>query len=365
MCAVATSLISVMVWLPATSPGEQGECNDTYEIAAAVAVPILPPALRELLELNSGAFQKAAAPGAYFSSGSKVTTGERQWHYVWLDIDGGAGTIDQRREAAKCFPREREKARALYESRHMPGGGLLPWVVEDRYEDLVQAFRLGDAEKIAAEAGALLHFAVDAALPFNTTMIFSSPGFRPAPPPEHPLTRMQNRYHNDLIQRLRKQLDFEVRVSPDRIRPVESVLDATFDALLKAHWAADELIAIEASEACLEKLAERAAPILETQIEAGALLSANLIVAAWTQAGKPELKTATAAQRVAASHQAVAVSYVGSRNSTVYHRSDCAHVARIKAENRVTFESADKARAAGRTPCQTCKPDAAEKPPPR
>jgi hypothetical protein len=114
-----------------------------------------------------------------------------------------------------------------------------------------------------------------------------------------------------------------------------------------------------------DRWAERLAAILETRIESGVLLAANLITAAWEEAGKPDLRTAAVppSEVVAVPHPD-SVLYVGSQNSTVYHRPDCNHASRIKLENRVTFDSQDRARAAGRTPCKTCKPDAPEKPAP-
>lgn len=303
------------------------------------------------------------------ASGSTMTAGEPQWHYVMLDIaagaanrseprqEGGGPSLEERRAEARRFPRERDKAMALYENCGVREGGLLPWVVQDRYEAAVQAFRSGEPERIVAEAGVLLHFCVDAAMPCNTA------SDRPR----------RQRDQTELFNRLKKHLEYEVRVAPHRLSPVQNALDATFDVLLDAHRAADELIAIEDAalpverEAYMEEWAERAASILETQIESGALLAANLIAAAWAEAGKPELTTAASIPptRVEAVPHAVAVLYVGSRNSTVYHHADCSHVPRIKLENRVTFDTQEQARAAGRTPCKTCKPDAPDKPPPR
>lgn len=46
--------------------------------------------------------------------------------------------------------------------------------------------------------------------------------------------------------------------------------------------------------------------------------------------------------------------FVGSRNSSVYHHSDCAQAERIKAENRVGWESETEALAEGRKPCSLC-----------
>jgi hypothetical protein len=377
MCGAAAILLSLISWSAAASTSDHVECSDPYELASAAAVPVLPIPLRTFFEAHVEALRKAASPGARIPSGSKVTSGDDQWHYVSLDVaagpvsrseprlEGGGPSLEDRRASARRFPRERDQAAALYESCGTREGGLLPWVVEDRYESLVQAFRHGEADKIVVEAGVLLHFAVDAALPFNTT------GDR---------VRRQ-RYHTELIHRLQKRLEYEVRVSSDRLSPIASALDATFEALLDAHEAAEELIALDADvgaqlgvregdalpaarEALLDKLAERAAPILEARIEAGALLAADLIASAWTLAGKPELKTAAvvAPPSPAPAPPVAAGGFVGSRNSTVYHRNTCTHAAKIRPENRVTFESVEKAKAASRTPCKTCKPDAPAKP---
>jgi hypothetical protein len=377
MCGAAVILLSLISWSAAASTPDHVECNDPYEIAAAAAVPVLPTPLRTFFEAHSEALRKAAAPGARIPSGSKFTSGDEQWHYVSLDVAAGAATrseprpegsgpsLEERRAAARRFPRERDKATALYESCGTREGGLLPWVVEDRCESLVQAFRHGEADKIVVEAGVLLHFAVDAALPFNTTT-----------------DRVpRQRYHTDLIHRLQKRLEYEVRVSPDRLSPVKNALDATFEVLLDSHRVADELIALDAGvatelpvreddalpaarEALADRLAERAAPILETRIEAGALLAADLIASAWTQAGKPELKTAAvvAPPSPAPAPHVAAGGFVGSRNSTVYHRSTCPHAVKIKPDNRVIYESVEKAKAASRTPCKACKPDGPAKP---
>lgn len=352
MAVMAASLVP---WSAAASPPEYTECPELYDIAVSAAVPVLPAPLRVFFETRLKPLRQAAAPTARVASGSKFSTDDRQQHYVLLDVAAREGDVEERRAAARRFPKERAKAMALYERCGIREGGVLPWEVQDRYEATVQAFRTGETEKIVAEAGLLLHFSVDAAMPFNTT---AERGRR-------------QRDTADLLNKLKGRLEYEVRVAPDRLAPVADPLEATFDVLLEAHHAADQMNSIHLSaspaapEAHAEKLAERAAPILETRIESGALLAANLIAAAWTQAGKPDLKTAAPPPSpVAAIPHGDTRLYVGSQNSTVYHRPDCSHVSRIKLENRVTFDSQDQARAAGRTPCKACKPDAPQKPAP-
>jgi len=47
---------------------------------------------------------------------------------------------------------------------------------------------------------------------------------------------------------------------------------------------------------------------------------------------------------------------LGSVNSNRYHRPDCRHIADIKAENIIIFQSRKDAEARGYIPCKTCKP---------
>jgi len=48
--------------------------------------------------------------------------------------------------------------------------------------------------------------------------------------------------------------------------------------------------------------------------------------------------------------------YVGSTDSTTFHRLMCRHVNRILLENQIQFANRDEAVAKGYMPCQTCKP---------
>jgi methylphosphotriester-DNA--protein-cysteine methyltransferase len=50
--------------------------------------------------------------------------------------------------------------------------------------------------------------------------------------------------------------------------------------------------------------------------------------------------------------------YVASKFSVQYHLSTCKKAKRIQIQNRVTFDSAEKAVNAGYLPCGKCKPPA-------
>ncbi|NLZ07122.1 MAG: hypothetical protein GXY19_18290 [Phycisphaerae bacterium] len=49
-------------------------------------------------------------------------------------------------------------------------------------------------------------------------------------------------------------------------------------------------------------------------------------------------------------------SFVGSRNSAVFHRADCPLALKIVQRNLVTYATRDEAIAAGKRPCKSCQP---------
>ena len=51
-----------------------------------------------------------------------------------------------------------------------------------------------------------------------------------------------------------------------------------------------------------------------------------------------------------------AASYVGNKNSKIFHYTDCSSAAKMKAENRVSFNSRDEAVGNGYRPCKKCSP---------
>ena len=181
-----------------------------------------------------------------------------------------------------------------------------------------------------------------------------------------------------LVKQLQERLDYEVRVWPGRFDPVQDSLEAAFAVLLEAHKALEPLMRIDEQvsarltgaktqepgaflDAYFEAVSVQSGPILEARLEGAALLGANLIGGAWMKAGCPPLKVST--RHAVESEESVSPPgskpgfFVGSRNSTIFHTPTCSHALRIKPENLVRFGSVEEARAAGRKPCQTCRPD--------
>ncbi len=361
------------------------ESPDAYEIAVTTAVPVLPPPLRGFFEAHLDGLAQAATARLASASTTGSFPGEMDWHYVGLDVSAGQTDPSTRMAAARTFPRDRTAATTLFKRHRCTDGGSLPWVLQERYTALVETFRAGDAKAIVHDAGVLLHFATDAALPFNTTMDrdgagtghlrWSAAGNASGTGLVHRTVR--HRCQLGLLDRLRSRLDYEVRVAPGRYVPVENLIDAVFAVLLDSHRSLDALLAIDAatiadlgitdaptfmagSDAFYDRFADQAVPVIEARLEAGALLAAKLIATAWVQAGSPipdswnvpgTVLTNRSASGDQASHR-----FIGSRNSTVFHQVGCSHAKRIKPANKVYFEAVQAARDAGRTPCKSCNP---------
>ena len=356
----------------------QEESPAAYSIVTTTAVSVLPRPLRGLFDARLDALQQSATAELATAPSTDPSCEDRGRHYVMLDVVAGG---DVRR-----FPQDRAHAKRLFKQRGARCGGELPWVLLDQYAALVQAFRSGAADRIVYQAGRLLHFATDASLPFSTTAdrdgqnagaFLCTAAECDRGGASHRTVR--HRYQVGLVETLRDRLHFEVRVHPGRLRGVTDPRQAVFDARFDAHDLLDELVKMDAevlaglgvrdaptflssAEAYYRELADRAAWAVETRLEAGALLGAELITAAWTEAGKPQIHVASAlpapAESGASARRHVGSPYVASRNSKVFHKASCPHAQRIKPQNLVGFESVEAARKTGREPCKTCRPQA-------
>ena len=359
---------------------------EVYEIVTATAVTVVPEPIRPFFEANVETLKGAAVAGRSSPTPADVGADVDELHYIMLDVGAVKDGPEARRIAARRFPHDQDAARKFFKRHKVRAGGLLPWVVHDRYHGLVRAFRAQDHSAVLEASGELLRSAADASLPFNTTAdpdgeVTGNLGWRPKDVRDacegHRTVR--HRFHIGLIRRFRRQFEHEVRVWPSRFRHVSEPTEAAFEVLRDAHDCLPQLLTIDAdltaqlditdaasflasSEAFYTHLLRRAGPTMESRLEAGVLLGANLVGSAWTEAGSPSLVPGSGAARPPTSADPDLPrpegGFVGSLNSTIFHRMDCRHAKRIRLENRVHFAKLDDARAAGRGPCRVCKPEA-------
>ncbi len=359
------------------------EAPDAYELVVAAAVPVLPAPLRTLFQARIELMRRTAVTGGTDRAGSKADGTESERHRVMLDIAADAETPSARRAAARTFPHDLDSAKGIFQ-RHGVIGGTLPWTLHARYGALLEAFRRGNVEAIVREAGAVAHFATDACLPFNTTVArdgvdargHTPAGKRAASNELHRTAR--GRLHLGLLRWARTRLDYEVRVSPERFSELSDPVEAIFAVLLDAHASIPSLLTIDVEamsgvsvsgatrlvsnqDAYYRRVVERALPIMEQRLESAALLMANLIGTAWSQAGRPPPERWNGAAAPGKGRLTPGLGTeqrrVGSRSSTIFHRPTCQHARRIKQANLIRFPSRQAAGDAGRVPCKTCKPD--------
>lgn len=355
-------------------PGENAppytERADIYVLSIAPSIEALPTDLRGFFASRPDALEQQMRSSLLHLSSQPEGT---RRHFVMLDAGAASNDDAARPAAARSFPRDHHDADDLFRRSNVDGGAL-PWVIIDRQQALVGAFRSQQVETILSGSADLLHLCVDACLPFHVTQLR-----------DQQTLDLRRLFEDVLPARLKKRLKYEARVLPDRFEKSARPIDCVFDAAIEAHGQLRVITDAEAAirrdlnlddevdiaahvDAYYASVTERLGPLLETQIERGALLAARLIGTSWLEAGSPKLPLAipppsasesvnTASQPSGRSHASPATSFVGSSSSKTFHRPDCAHAARIKLENRMVFETAAKAKSNGRKPCKACKPE--------
>ena len=298
-------------------------------------------------------------------------------YMVWLDFAAPEGaSAETRLVAAQEFPLDREAAKE--KGYRAETYGDLPFVLQDHFHALVEAFRSAQWPAARDNAVGIMHYACAVGLPTQLTR--ENKAGRP------------RRELFWLIMAQRPRLEYEVRVFPGRFERAADARVEILSKLQKSHAAALELneileqarkisgitgqpnpyignpFASESVQKFKSLVREPAAELMCEQLKNAALLAANLIGTAWMDAGSPEVPMDTFAPRAtdgkaegpagsAPVADLVVDTFMGSSGSETYHRATCRHAARIKPENTIRFATSDEAQRAGRKPCQTCRPD--------
>lgn len=363
-------------------------------IVAEACVPLLPAPIRATLERNKDRWLKLAVASAPRGQGFGDSA-----HVVMLDVGSGEFRFPALRQAAAGFPRDRARGMELMNSRARAGerGGSLPWALLDATAALTDALRTSpiDADAVVERCAWIAHLATDASMPSHTTrlrfhMHDHSLGEMPkdgsrATPESHAIhvARALATAESDWMVRLDRRLADEAKVSPVRVRRLPDPSETVFALLAESHASMEPIAQAviddeggvdeptdpnappggspkahgDRAQATFET-ADRVAPLLEDRLEGAILLTANLITTAWLDAGKPAIGDAvnSAMESPAPKQRSESGGFVGSRQSTVFHRPDCPHARRLSDVSRMRFESYAQATAAGRKPCKRCQP---------
>ncbi len=388
-----------------------------YELVLSAALERVPVQYRSIYEPHRQAILSCATGGGAgrFTPSPVLTRAES--HYLMLDAASTDVTAAARLKAARAFPPEAAAAEKLLTEHGEREGGRLPWALAEQCEALTGAIRDRNEPETARLAGVVVHLAVDAGLPFNTTIQplgptvsqFVLPGGESAEALED-CANARGRTQNALIRRNRAALVVALADSQRLCSPIESVVadalremisaSAALDALLEAdrllvdRWALrDGEAFVAVAEPFLTELDGRCLPIITARLDAAACFAAALLVqcaaaangdsAAATlaaaskgdkskpasappradgSAGSPPASSGAAsppsasASKSAPAPASTATVFIGSKNSKKFHRPACRWAESIKEDNRVTFATAAAAISAGREPCSTCEP---------
>ncbi|BDU75025.1 S1/P1 nuclease [Mesoterricola silvestris] len=163
--------------------------------------------------------------------------------------------------------------------------GQAPWVIQDRVKDLVQAFRKGDRAQVAYRTSILSHYVADLHVPLHTVANYDGQmsGQR----------GLHSRWETGLVDRMTG----EPEVRPAALEP--NLLQAPWRWLEETNALVPALLADDrASDATgfhgRDKpdlywmlFGKRQGPVVKEQLARAGQHTAQLILLAWTQAGRP------------------------------------------------------------------------------
>ena len=143
-------LLLLLAALPLWAGGDQG-----HRAVSTLSLTALPPGPRAWFAGQEALMASHASDPDHWKSDPK----ERPRHYMNREAFGGPGHLPRTQEAA----------------REQVGGGftrngVVPWVIQDRWRDLVAAFQTGDPAKVAEAAAILGHYLGDAHVPLHTSL---------------------------------------------------------------------------------------------------------------------------------------------------------------------------------------------------
>jgi len=165
--------------------------------------------------------------------------------------------------------------------------GRLPWLVQESYARLVDAFKLGDKEKILTESDTLAGLVADLHLPLNLSQ--NSDG--------------QNTGQHGLwvrfAQKLPEAMEKRLKVSPDAANYLDDPKEYVFSVINATYVWLDNLLYLDDlakrgkggyTEIYYEDFEKKAGAVAKQLLSSAAEDAGSYWYTAWTVAGKPELK---------------------------------------------------------------------------
>ena len=192
---------------------------------------------------------------------------------------------------------------ARYGAERTTAMGRLPFRTEEVYNLLVARFRdVPRGVKYAADNAAYLsavvaHYIEDAHVPFHAV------SYHDGQPTNQ--RGIHSRFENDVILRFKDTW----KLGPVTLKPVGNIVDFVYARLAESEGLAEKVLVADKAaagagqvydDAFFAAFAKGVRPVVEQRLSDSASSVASVIVAAWTEAGKPTMpvKTATKPARI-------------------------------------------------------------------
>lgn len=248
-----------------------------HVLVSQVALKDLPPAPAAWFKGQEDIFQEHSSDPDHWRHDRK----EGPRHFIDTEAYGGPEGV----------PFEVPEAIQKIGSERFEKGGQVPWVIQDRLRDLVDAFKKGDKAEVALVASILGHYVADLHVPLHTTRNHNGQ--------YSGQKGIHSRWETGLVERFVSLETLEVQpaaLEKGLFQAPWKWLKASNDLvpkLLEDDRAADRTSPEGArgkqrGEAYWMILWGQQGPVVQKQLSAAGAHLAQLILYAWTLAGKPK-----------------------------------------------------------------------------
>ena len=270
---------------------------DVHRWITSRAIEGLPPELKPYFaERSAFIIEHSADPDLWRIVGLKGDLGDEDPNH-FLDIDG----LDGPRPFAHV-PRDWSAYVAKYGVDRTNKAGRLPWRAEEiyniivaRFKDVAKGGQPYAAENAVYASAVLAHYIEDAHQPFHAVINYDGQATNQR--------GIHSRFETELVLRNKTTL----KLAPVTLRPVSNVKDFVFDRIIESEALVERVLAADKAattgrefydDAYYAEFLKGSREILERRLSESASGVASVIVAAWTEAGKPAMPPKTPAEPV-------------------------------------------------------------------
>lgn len=274
------AVLLLLAALPLTAWGDRG-----HRIASGLALSALPQPVRAWYAGQEEVVLDHASDPDHWRADRK----EGPRHFLDVESYGGLDAL----------PRTTEEARTRL-GGDFTRSGTVPWIVQDRWLDLVEAFRAGDGPAVVMATAILGHYIADLHVPLHTTSNHDGQATNQK--------GVHRRWESGLVERFLQAPDIEplpAATAPDWPESPWNWLRATHalvPQLLEDDRAADRTTPLNGRESSRTQAYwmifwARQGPTVKRQLQLSGKHLGDTILMAWIVAGRPAPLIPTASKR--------------------------------------------------------------------